>query len=80
MAEPSAAQLDADWGASGRRQSCSAEQKPEPAGEKGAGGRSAGQPVSKLVFATTSRARLGSFLRTSDRSGHEDSWCECEGA
>lgn len=37
MAEPSAAQLDAGWGARGRRQSCCAEQKPEPAGEKGPG-------------------------------------------
>lgn len=41
VTEPGAAQSKADWGASGRLQACSAEQKAEPAGEKGSGG---GQP------------------------------------
>lgn len=36
-----AAQSKADWGTFGRLQACSAEQKAEPAGEKGSGG---GQP------------------------------------
>lgn len=73
VGEPCSAQSDADRAAIARPQACCAEQK---AGKKGQGGKEAGGcwPIAKLVFATTSRARLGSFLGTSDRSGHGGSW------
>lgn len=61
MTEPRAAQSDTDWGTSGRRWACSAEQKAEPAGEQGGSrpGEPARQPEAKLVLTPASAVRLG---------------------
>lgn len=74
--QPGEAQSNTDCGASERRQACIAEEKAKPAGKKGLGceGKPVGQPVAKLVFRPHFRAHLGSFLRTSARSGREGSW------